>query len=69
MSPQPSHRPARRQLTAALATLAALTASLLGLAATPALADNCPNAQLRAENNSTQLPECWSGPALMDALI
>jgi hypothetical protein len=40
--------------------LAAVIASVvgLGLASAPAMADDCPNAALRAENNSTQLPDC-----------
>ena len=47
-----------RRLVSALATLAAVGAGALGAAATPALADGCPNEQLRSENNSTRLPEC-----------
>ena len=39
-------------------TLASLTIAGLGLTATPALAEECPNAALRVENNSTRLPEC-----------
>jgi hypothetical protein len=30
----------------------------LGFSAAPAVAEDCPNAALRAENNSTRLPEC-----------
>jgi hypothetical protein len=39
-------------------TLASLSVAALGLSAAPALAEGCPNAVLRAENNSTRLPEC-----------
>ncbi|HEY4829954.1 MAG TPA: hypothetical protein VIH85_24540 [Solirubrobacteraceae bacterium] len=35
-----------------------MATAALGLTPAPALADDCPNAALRAENNSTQLPEC-----------
>jgi hypothetical protein len=40
--------------------LAAVIASVVGfgVASVPAMADDCPNAALRAQNNSTQLPEC-----------
>jgi hypothetical protein len=51
----------RRPLATRVATvLAAVVASVagLGLASTPAIADDCPNAALRAQNNSTQLPDC-----------
>ena len=51
----------RRLLAAHAATvLAALVASVvsLGLASAPAMADDCPNAALRTQNNSTQLPNC-----------
>ncbi len=41
-----------------LGALACLSVASLGLSATPALAEDCPNAALRAENNSTRLPEC-----------
>jgi hypothetical protein len=43
-----------------LAALAAVVASVvgLGLASAPAMADSCPNAALRVQNNSTQLPDC-----------
>ncbi len=41
-----------------LGTLACLTVTGLTLPAAPALAEDCPNAALRAENNSTRLPEC-----------
>jgi hypothetical protein len=50
-----------RSRTACAATvLATVVVSVvgLGLASTPALAVECPNETLRAENNSTQLPEC-----------
>jgi hypothetical protein len=39
-------------------TLACLSVVGLSLSATAALAEDCPNAALRAENNSTRLPEC-----------
>jgi hypothetical protein len=51
----------RRHLALRAATvLAAVAASVvsLGLGSVPAMADDCPNEALRAENNSTQLPEC-----------
>jgi hypothetical protein len=52
----------RRALTSAVAVLAAAAAAAaaatLSLTASPALADECPNEALRAQNNSTQLPEC-----------
>ena len=51
----------RRRLVARAATgLVAVVASVLGLAlaSAPAMADDCPNAALRALNNSTQLPDC-----------
>lgn len=51
----------RRRLAARVATvLAALAASTvgLGMASAPAMAENCPNAALREQNNSTQLPDC-----------
>jgi hypothetical protein len=51
----------RRPFTArAAAFLAAVVASVvaLGLASTPVLADDCPNAALRAQNSSTDLPDC-----------
>ncbi len=52
-------RPGRLwRLAGALATLACLSAAGLRLSVTPALAEDCPNAALRAENNSTRLPEC-----------
>ena len=47
-----------RRLSCALATLAAVGVGVLGASATPALAGDCPNEQLRSENNSTRLPEC-----------
>ncbi len=59
-----SHRLARIRLirflrhARALATLACMSAAGLGLSAAPALAEDCPNAALRVENNSTRLPEC-----------
>jgi hypothetical protein len=51
----------RRPLGArAAAVFAAVAATFvgLGLASAPAMADDCPNAALRAQNNSTQLPDC-----------
>jgi hypothetical protein len=51
----------RRPLTTRVATgLVAVVASVagLGLASAPVMADDCPNAALRAQNNSTQLPDC-----------
>jgi hypothetical protein len=48
----------RRRAANALTALAAAAAALLSLTAAPALADDCPNAGLRAQNNSTQLPDC-----------
>jgi hypothetical protein len=47
-----------RRLACALATLAAVGVGAMGASATPALAGDCPNEQLRDENNSTRLPEC-----------
>ncbi len=47
-----------RRLACRLAALAALGVGALGVSAAPALAGDCPNEQLRSENNSTQLPEC-----------
>lgn len=54
---------ARRILTASrrlvlLAVFATASIAALGLSASAALAEDCPNAQLRAESNSTRLPEC-----------
>jgi hypothetical protein len=51
-------RPLGRRAASTLTALAAVAAAVLGLAAAPALADDCPNAALRAQNNSTQLPDC-----------
>lgn len=42
----------------ALTVLATATAATLSFTAAPALADSCPNATLRAQNNSNQLPDC-----------
>ncbi len=47
-----------RRATSALAALAAVATAALSLTAAPAFADGCPNAALRSENNSTQLPDC-----------
>ncbi len=41
-----------------LGVLAAVSLTAFGVSVAPASAETCPNAQLRAENNSTQLPEC-----------
>ncbi len=44
-----------------IATLAALVTTAvatLSLGVAPALADDCPNAALRAQNNSSELPDC-----------
>ncbi len=43
---------------AALAVLLAATVTTLGSATAPAMADDCPNAAVRAQNNSTNLPDC-----------
>ncbi len=56
--PLAAHAAAALAALVALAALAASAAATLGLAAAPAMADNCPNAGLRAQNNSTQLPDC-----------
>jgi hypothetical protein len=47
-----------RRAASALTVLAAAVAVALSLAAVPALAEDCSNAALRAQNNSTQLPDC-----------
>jgi hypothetical protein len=57
MTPTRHRRPLARRAASGLATVIASVIGL-GLASAPAMADNCPNAALRAENNSTQLPEC-----------
>jgi hypothetical protein len=52
---------ARRRLGVGAATLLAAVVvgtAGLGLTSASALADSCPNAALRAQNNSTQLPDC-----------
>jgi hypothetical protein len=48
------------RLAGTLGTLACMSIAGLGLSAAPALAlaEECPNAARRAENNSTRLPEC-----------
>ncbi len=51
-------RPLTHRVASALAALAAVATAALTLTAAPAMADDCPNAVLRAQNNSTQLPEC-----------
>jgi hypothetical protein len=49
----------RRSMTRRCASaVAVMVVATLGLATTPALAEDCPNAALRAQNNSTQLPDC-----------
>jgi hypothetical protein len=47
-----------RRLVGTLGALACLSVAGLGLSSTPALAEDCPNAVLRAEDNSTRLAEC-----------
>jgi hypothetical protein len=42
----------------ALAVLMAATVVTLGATTSPAMADDCPNAAARAQNNSTNLPDC-----------
>jgi hypothetical protein len=51
-------RPLARRVASAFAVLTAAVAAMLSLTAPPALADDCPNAALRAQNNSAQLPDC-----------
>ena len=51
-------RPLARRAASALTVLAAAAAAVLSLTSVPALADDCSNAALRAQNNSTQLPDC-----------
>ncbi len=51
-------RPLARRAASALSVMAAVAAAALSVTAPPALADGCPNAALRAQNNSTQLPDC-----------
>ncbi len=51
-------RPLARRAARALTVLAATVVATLSLSAAPALADDCPNAVLRAHNNSSQLPDC-----------
>ncbi len=51
-------RPLARRAGCAVAALAAVATAAFSLTAAPALADGCPNAVLRAQNNSTQLPDC-----------
>jgi hypothetical protein len=49
----------RRPLaTRAFTALAAVVTTVLTLSTAPAMADDCPNAALRAQNNSTHLPDC-----------
>jgi hypothetical protein len=55
----PAEGSPRRFLARRVASaVAVMVVATLGLATTPALADDCPNAALRAQNNSTQLPGC-----------
>ena len=51
-------RPLARRAASALTAVAVAAVAALSLTAAPALADDCPNAALRAQNNSTQLPDC-----------
>jgi hypothetical protein len=51
-------RPRARHAASVVTALAAAVVATLGLTAAPVLADDCSNATLRAENNSTQLPDC-----------
>ncbi len=51
-------RPFARRAASALTALAAAATAALSVAAASAVADDCPNASLRAQNNSTQLPDC-----------
>ncbi len=51
-------RPLASRAAGALAALATVATAALTLTAAPALADDCPNAALRAQNNSAQLPDC-----------
>jgi hypothetical protein len=51
-------RPLAYRAATAVTALAAAAIAVLSLMAGPALADDCPNAALRAQNNSTQLPDC-----------
>jgi hypothetical protein len=52
-------RPGRlRRLAGMLGALASLSVAGFALSAVPALAEGCPNAALRAENNSTRLADC-----------
>ncbi len=52
-------RPSRlRRLAGTLGALVCMSVAGFGLAAPPALAEDCTNAALRTENNSTRLPEC-----------
>jgi hypothetical protein len=52
-------RPGRlRRTVGTFGALASLSVTVLGLSSAPALAEVCPNAALRAENNSTRLPDC-----------
>ncbi len=51
-------RPLARRAASSLVALAAVATAVFSLTAAPALADDCPNAVLRAQNNSTQLPDC-----------
>jgi hypothetical protein len=53
-----SRRPLAHRAVSALTVLAAAAAVTLSLTASPALADTCPNAALRPQNNSTALPDC-----------
>jgi hypothetical protein len=50
--------PLARRAASIVTALAAAAVATLSLAAAPALADDCPNAALRGQNSSTQLPDC-----------
>jgi hypothetical protein len=57
--PTPPHgRNRRRRAITTLLAAAAATIGATALTAGPALADDCPNATLRAQNNSSDLPDC-----------
>jgi hypothetical protein len=53
-----SHQPPARRAATVVTALAVVAIAALSLTAAPALADDCPNAALRAQNNSAQLPDC-----------
>ncbi len=51
-------RPPRARTGGVLTVLAVTLVTCLGLSASRAVADDCPNAAVRAQNNSSQLPDC-----------